>query len=131
MSDEKKLTVKEQKFVATLVSGNSETATQAVVDAGYNITNPKSASNMANQILKRPRIQNALAKAIEKKFPDIPGLGAEVLYNMLRDENESSMVKLKALEYLMKLFGWQSPTKHAILKADLSDLTLPGEGENE
>ncbi len=129
MSEDKKLTVKEQKFVATLVSGNSDSAMAAVVDAGYNASTPKSASNMANKIMKRPHIQNALARAIEKKFPDIPGLGAQVVYDILQSPEEPSAMKLKALDMLIKIFGWQAPSKHAILKADLNDLALPGEDE--
>lgn len=130
--DNKKLTVKEQKFVATLVSGNSDTAKQAVLDAGYN-AKPSNAATMAKNILARPRVQNALAAAIEKRFPDIPGVGASVIYDILTNPDESSMTKLKALDYLMKLYGWQAPTKHMSMHADIGDqLALPqSEGDDD
>ena len=135
MSDEnekpQRLTVKEQKFVATLVSGNSQTITAAVQDAGYAVTSVKSAQVMANQMLKKPHIQNALDNAIKKRFPDIPGVGAEVLYNMLQDFNESSMVKLKALDTLIKVCGWAAPTKSVSLSGNVGNLMLPGEEGDE
>ena len=123
----KRLSVKEQKFVQTLVSGNSQGPAQAVLDAGY-LTTMKNAPSMAAQILERPRIQNAMAKAIQERYPDIPSKGAEVIFNILDNPEESSAVKLKALEYLMKLFGWAAPIKSASVNVSFKDqLALPGD----
>lgn len=135
MSDEnekpQRLTVKEQKFVATIVSGNSQTATEAVRDAGYAVTSVKSAQVMANQMLKKRHIQNALSHAIEKRFPDVAGVGAEMLYNMMQDPNESSAIKLKALDTLIKVCGWAAPTKSVSLNGNVGNLVLPGEEGDE
>lgn len=128
----KNLTVKEQKFVQALVSGHSNTAKEALVDAGYNVTTEGSAKTLSHRMLKKPHIQNALAAEVAKRFPDIPGVGADVLYKMLTSEQTSDQTKLKALEYLMKLFGWQAPTRHLSLNANVGAdaFALPGEDED-
>lgn len=125
MSDEnKKLTVKEQKFVAAVVSGHADTAKDAVVLAGYN-AKPANVQHMASQLLAKPHIGNALTRAIAEKFPDLPAKGAALLNQILEDPLAKYETKLKALDYMMKLYGWNAPTKHMSLHKDLDKMALP------
>lgn len=124
----KNLTVKERMFVRGMIQGLN--GKEALLQAGYKPTSNDSAYQMVNQLIKREKIQNALQNAIEAKYPDIPGQGAEMLHGILTSADSTNLEKLKALEVLMKIFGWIAPTKHANLNVSVSDqFKLPGGDE--
>ncbi len=125
MSD-KPLSIKEQKFVRAITQGANQS--EAVRLAGYNPSTPQSAASMANTIMKRERVQHALALAIEEEFPEIAKTGGRILHEILVSPASAPMEKIKALEVLMKIFGWQAPTKSAHLNVNVQDtFKLPEE----
>jgi phage terminase small subunit len=134
MSDEKKekLTVKEAKFVQALVSGQADTAREALDLAGYNPTTERSAKVMAVTIMKRPRIQAAFNEAIKAEFPDVGRDAVRTVIDIMMNDMNHPAVRLKAVEVLAKHLGWNAPTKSASLnvKAE-AQLALPGTDEEE
>ncbi len=123
-----KLTVREQKFVAALASGNAPTIQEAVLAAGYKPSNTPSLRTMSQEIMARPRVQNALAEAIKREFPDVETNAARVLLDIMSNTMETSNNRLKAIDMLSNIFGWKAPSKSTSLKVSLKDkLTLPEE----
>lgn len=126
LKDKPKLTVKQQKFVAAHTQGMS--AKDAVVAAGYNVTTDQSARSLGTIMLANPKIQNALAAAIQEEFPNVPQLAARRLVNVLIDDTTRPAEVLKAIEVLSKICGWQAPSQHASLNVTLRDkFKLPEE----
>lgn len=121
----KYLTANEQRFVKIYATG-SKTAKDAVIEAGYNVTNGNSAKSLASKVLKRERVQKALADAIEKEFPNAASMSANAIYNIIASEETSPTEKLKAIEVLIKVCGWksQSETNQVTIK---SSFALPEE----
>ena len=121
-----RLTSKQQRFVAAHAQGMS--AKDAVVVAGYDVANDNSASALGSMMLSQPKIQNALSEAITKQFPNVPNVAAETLVNVLVNPEGRDGDKLKAIELLSKICGWQAPSKHASLNVTLRDkFKLPEE----
>jgi phage terminase small subunit len=126
LKNKPQLTVKQQKFVAAHSQGMS--AKDAVVAAGYNVTTEKSAQSLGSIMLANPKIQNALAAAIQEEFPNVPQLAARRLVNVLIDDTTRPGEVLKAIEVLSKICGWQAPSQHASLNVTLRDkFKLPEE----
>lgn len=126
LKNKPKLTVKQQKFVAASLQGMP--AKEAVVAAGYNVTNTRSAESLGSLMLANPKIQNALATAIEEEFPNVPTLAARRLINILVDDTSRPADILKTIELLSKVCGWQAPSKHASLNVTLREkFKLPEE----
>lgn len=126
LKDKPKLTVKQQKFVAASMQGMS--AKDAVISAGYNVTTDHSAASLGNLMLANPKIQNALAAAIQEEFPNVPQLAARRLVNVLIDDTTRPAEVIKAIEVLSKICGWQAPSQHASLNVTLRDkFKLPEE----
>lgn len=120
MSDEdRRLTVKQKKFVKEVASGN-QSLPDAVRAAGYNPSSPKSASNMAAQLLNKPHIANALDREIDRMYPDLERQATELTRGWLEDGGLRPEFKLKVLEFMAKVRGWQAPTKHARVNVDVS-----------
>jgi phage terminase small subunit len=126
LKNKPQLTVKQQKFVAAHSQGMS--AKDAVVAAGYNVTTEKSAQSLGSIMLANPKIQNALAAAIQEEFPNVPQLAARRLVNVLIDDTTRPGEVLKAIEVLSKICGWQAPSQHASVNVTLRDkFKLPEE----
>lgn len=126
LKEKKNLTVKQQKFVAAHSQGMP--AKDAVIAAGYNVTTEQSAKSLGSLMLSNPRIQNALAAAIQEEFPNVPQLAARRLVNVLIDDTTRPAEVLKAIEVLSKICGWQAPSQHASLNVTLRDkFKLPEE----
>jgi len=106
-----RLTVKQQQFVEAVVTGMPNK--QAVVAAGYNVKSPQVAKDLAHTLMNNPKVQVAITARIKEKFPDVEGDAAEFLVNTMKDPEEGTAARLKALELLAKFFGWNAPTKHA------------------
>lgn len=122
-----RLTGKQKRFVAALVTGKV-TQTQAVIDAGYDVNARSTASAVACNILKSAKIQNALAEALKVQFPNGPQVAAEVIMGILTDMDVRPSDKLKAIELLARVCGWQEPTKHSSVNLSISDkFRLPEE----
>ena len=121
-----KLTGKQQRFVAAYASGIP--AKDAVIEAGYNVTSNESASSLATKMLSSDKIQNALENAIIKHFPNVPDMAANTLVDILINPEGRASDKLKAIELLAKVCGWQAPSKHANLNVTLREkFKLPEE----
>lgn len=75
---EKKLTVKQKKFVKAVASGKS--ATQAAIKAGYS---KKTAYSIANENLKKPEIKQALEKEVDSAAKKA-GVSPEWVYKSLK-----------------------------------------------
>lgn len=121
-----KLTVKQQKFVAASLQGMP--AKDAVIAAGYNVSSTRSAESLGSLMLGNPKIQNALAHAIQDEFPNVPQLAARRLVNILIDDTSRPSDIIKTVELLAKVCGWQAPSQHASLNVTLRDkFKLPEE----
>jgi len=118
-NDSKKLTIKQERFVREVSTGKP--ASEAVVAAGYRPTTPHSAAQMGHELMKNPRIQNALQAQLETDYPGVTRKAAEVLYRMLDDEMTAPMLRIKIIELLMKIYGWQAPTRHAQVNVSVKD----------
>lgn len=127
MKKKEKLLPREQKFVQALASGNMSNA-EAVVAAGYNPKNDTNASIMASQLLARDRVKNALDEAINKRYPNLADLAADTLVDGLINPEHRLSDKLKIIELLAKVCGWQAPSKHANVNVTLREkFKLPEE----
>lgn len=121
-----RLTIKQQKFVELHSQGVP--ATEAVVQAGYNVSSKHSAQSLGSLMLANPKIQNALAHAIQEEFPNVPQMAARTLVDVLIDPEGRASDKLKAIEVLAKICGWQAPNQSANLNVTLRDkFKLPEE----
>jgi len=121
-----KLTAKQQRFVAASAQGMA--ASEAVLAAGYNVTTRNSAESLGSRMLSQPKIQNALSASIQHRFPNVPDLAAGTLVDILVNPEGRAGDKLKAIELLCKVCGWQAPTQHASLNVSVSDkFKLPEE----
>jgi hypothetical protein len=79
-------------------------------------------------MLSNDKIQNALAEAIHRQFPNVPDLAANTLVDILINPEQRASDKLKAIELLAKVCGWQAPSKHANLNVTLREkFKLPEE----
>jgi len=126
LKDKKRLTSKQQRFVAAYSSGMS--GQEAVIEAGYNVSSTESAKSLATTMLSNDKIQNALAEAIHRQFPNVPDLAANTLVDILINPEQRASDKLKAIELLAKICGWQAPSKHANLNVTLREkFKLPEE----
>ncbi len=92
-----KLTPKERIFIRELVSGKNKSQSAL---AAYN-TSKKNASIVGNAVLKRPKVQNALARALEKAHLD-EDFGAEKLRKLL-EEGEVNLDQTRPSDYLQGL----------------------------
>lgn len=121
-----KLTPKQQRFVAAVSTGIP--AKEAVIQAGYKVTSDASASSLATTMLNSEKIQNALALAIEIDYPNVTKRTAQTIMEVLDNPDVRPADKLKAVEILIKVCGWQAPTKHASLNVSVRDkFKLPEE----
>lgn len=127
MSDPNKpLKPKEKMFVQEVLRGASNA--DAVVAAGYKPSTPESKRNMGYAVSKRPHVQNALQKAIEERYPDLPKAAADTIFGIITDPSASPAMRLKAIEVLAKVFGWNAATKHQELIYNVSEtFKLPEE----
>lgn len=121
-----KLTPKQQRFVAAVSTGVP--AKEAVIQAGYKVTSDASASSLATTMLNNDKIQNALALAIEIDYPNVTKRTAQTIMEVLDNPDVRPADKLKAVEILIKVCGWQAPTKHASVNVSVRDkFKLPEE----
>jgi hypothetical protein len=122
-----KLSPREKRFVEVLATGNVSNA-EAVVAAGYNPKNEQNAAVMASQLLGKDKIQNALSEAITRNYPNVPDLAANTLIDVLLNPESRVSDKIKVIELLSKVCGWQAPSKHANLNVTLREkFKLPEE----
>lgn len=67
--DEKKLTVRQQRFVREVVkTGNG---VQSLTPAGYNPTTLGSAKAMASTLLRKPKVQSAIVELLDQMHPNL------------------------------------------------------------
>lgn len=105
----KSLTVKQQKFARGISQG--KTRSEAVVDAGYNVSSKHNARIMGYQMMQKPHITNAVQAYIETEMPNLPGTAAQVLYEILLSPDSRPSDRIKAIEMLAKICGWNAPSK--------------------
>lgn len=121
-----KLTPKQQRFVAAVATGMS--GKDAVIEAGYDVSSDKSATSLANVMLNNDKIQVALAHAINIDLPNITRTTLDTIMGVLNNPDSRDSDKLKAIEILVKVCGWQAPTKHASVNVSVRDkFKLPEE----
>lgn len=121
-----RLTPKQQRFVAATSQGMS--ASDAVIAAGYNVSTRNSAEALGSMMLAQPKIQNALSASIQRQFPNVPDMAANTLVDILINPEGRPGDKLKAIELLCRICGWQAPSAHASLNVSVSDkFKLPEE----
>lgn len=120
----KNLTQKQSKFVLNYLK-NGGNGRRAVISAGYNVKDNKSADALVQQNLNNPTIQEVLTRALraqnitEDKLAEViaDGLSAEViLYNPETHQQEESgiknhLVRHKFLETVLDIIGAKAPTK--------------------
>ena len=99
----RRLTEKQKRFCDEyLVDYN---ATQAAVRAGYSV---KSAYSIGEENLRKPELKTYIDERLEQLRSAKTATAAEVmefLTEIMRDENEGSVSRLKAAELLGKRFG--------------------------
>lgn len=120
-----KLTIRQRKLVHEIMKPGMS-GQQAVINAGYQPKDEKSARSIAEVTLHRPRVQQAIAEILAEKYPDVGNDAAGVLRDILHDVAATHSEKMKAIELLAKFFGWNAPTKHQRLNANIR-YKLPGE----
>jgi len=121
-----KLTPKQQRFVAAVATGMD--GKSAIIEAGYNVSNDNSAKAMAHSMLNSDKIQVALAHAISIDLPNITRTTVDTIMTVLNNPESRDADKLKAIEILIKVCGWQAPTKHATVNVSVRDkFKLPEE----
>lgn len=121
-----KLTPKQQRFVAAVATGMP--GKDAIIEAGYAVSNDNSAKAMAHNMLTNDKIQNALAHAINIDLPNITRTTVDTIMTVLNNPESRDSDKLKAVEILIKVCGWQAPTKHASVNVSVRDkFKLPEE----
>lgn len=110
-----KLTKKEKKFAdAYLETGNG---TKSVIEANYDVKHENSAASIANQNLRKLKIQNYLADKAED---------ASLMIYKLSQEGEAEAIRLNASKDILDRAGFKPVEKsHAVnvnLEADVSPL---------
>ncbi len=121
-----RLTPKQQRFVAAVATGMS--GKDAVIEAGYDVSSDKSAKALAHNMLTNDKIQSALAHAISIDLPNITRTTVDTIMTVLNNPDARDSDKLKAVEILIKVCGWQAPTKHASVNVSVRDkFKLPEE----
>lgn len=118
------LTLKQSKFVYHYLT-NGGNGRRAVISAGYNVKDEKSADALVQQNLNNPSIQAKITQAMAKlnitedKIAEViaDGLNAEmVFYNPITKQPEETGIKNhtirhKFLETVLDIVGAKAPTK--------------------
>lgn len=123
------LTIKQRKFVSALAEHGN--ATQAAVDAGYDVQDRQSAKVIASQNLARPAIRTALDFELAQRGLDETAI-SQVLSEVI--ENGTASEKLRAVELLIKIRGDEKPKKSiraTLTYRDWAIAELKGKHENE
>lgn len=118
----RKLRPRQKKFVMELAHGaDAIQAAKTVYPAATN------AKDRIQKSLANPRIQNALVEVLDHMYPDLKKNMSEVLIGLLND-SESKQIQLKALEMLVKVYGFAAPAKSQSLHAhvNVEKYKLPG-----
>jgi len=124
--DDKNLTTRQQIFVKEVVKGKS--ATQAVLDSGYESSTRKAASVTGTHLMANPKIQSALARELADAYPDAEAEAVAIAKQCLQDPDAKYETKLKMLEFLAKVKSWYAPTKSANINVAIRDkFKLPEE----
>lgn len=107
------LTHRERKFVRVLTKGDGVSPTEAALQV-YNVKTRQSASAMATDIVHRPRVQDAIKKALKAQGLDLGQIASNLksLANAKPDKMASETV-LKANIEALKLMGEYPSEKHA------------------
>lgn len=121
MSDDKtkkELSVREERFVQEVASGKS--GAEAARAAGYSQTKGVAAL-AAHRLMNREHVQNRLQEVIATEYPNVTRLAAERLFGIINDSQAAPATHMKAIELLMKIFGWEAPKKSAHLRVDVDE----------
>lgn len=112
----KKLTVKEKKLVAGIVSG--DTQVRAYEKAGYAVGKSKSANAVnANKAVKRPHVQEAIDAALAKHGMT-PEWAVQQLGKVAEQDKEIGAKRLAAKD-ILELHGWNKAERPTMsLKID-------------
>lgn len=103
-----KLTVKQKKFVSEIVKGSKSQA-KAYVDAGYSATTDNVARVEGSKLMKKPSIQMAIDKALEKTGAT-PEFAVQVLADVAEQTEEIGARRLAAKD-ILELHGWRKDTR--------------------
>ena len=83
----------------------------------YNLKNPKAASTLANNVMSKPNVKEAILKIFDKKGinlekavePLIKGLNAKRIYSSINGLEETDLddlgIQMKASEKILKMMG--------------------------
>ncbi len=100
------LTVKQRRFVSALVEHGN--ATQAAIDAGYEVQDRMSAKVIASQNLDKPNIRTALDAALSQRGLDETAI-VQGLARLLESENLAHVAR--GVELLLKIRGDAAPKR--------------------
>jgi hypothetical protein len=122
----KRLSIKEKIFVQEVLKpGVSQT--EAYLVASPNVTR-ESAKELGHRMMERPHVQEHINQILEKMYPETAKNAADVIMEIMNDPETRPETRLKCVEILAKLKGWNAPTKTQNLsaKVDMSKFKLPG-----
>jgi len=110
------LTIKQRKFI-TAVAGHGN-ATQAAIDAGYDVQDRQSAKAIAGENLLKPAIRTALDAELARR-----GLDEIAISDVIADvmENGTPSERLRAVELLVRLRGDEPPRKNVSVKLSYAE----------
>jgi len=112
----KDLTVKQRKFVSALAEHGN--ATQAAVDAGYNVQDRLSAKAIGAENLAKPVVRSALEATLAQHGIDDAVIAASIA-RLLSSPKGSDVAR--GLEILLKIRGDAAPKKNVQVKLSYAE----------
>jgi phage terminase small subunit len=129
----KRLTPKQQKFVAAVTTGG-KSQKDAVVEAGYAGKNDAQLYNQANRLMRKPHVQTAIAEVIASAYPDSDSdiaQGFKRIFEGFKSGDESIKPSdfIRAVNEYAKITGQHAAKKSAQVKVNVKDYLPPGWSE--
>lgn len=122
-----RLTPKEQHFVKKVSQNPGIDKEILVKEAGYNPKDRTNAVTMAGIMMKKPKIQRAIRDEIERLYPDALASNLQTLMELKDNPNVRPSDRIAAVKEINKMAGYQAPTRHERLSANIEVPKLPKE----
>ena len=106
MGNTRALTFKQQRFCRSYAEHGNRI--RAIQEAGYNVSNRHSASQLAHKLLKREHVRQEVSQLMELLYPDLPKLCSNVVVRIMNGEEKAATPsdRLRAVDFLCKIMGW-------------------------
>lgn len=127
---DKELNIRERRFVAAKAKGM--THVQAMKEAGYSVSNPRSSQVKASEKLRKPHIQQAIEDALQMHGAS-PEFAVLQLKKVAEQDSELGAKRLASKD-ILELHGWsktERPSMHIEFSGNFFNSARNNEARSE